>query len=36
MYIGITVMAVSLAVFVTRFKKSEAVEASVLPEAAVA
>jgi len=35
-YIGITVTIVSVIVFVTRFKKSEAVEASVLPEAAVA
>src|SRR5204863_1055007 len=33
-YIGITVTIVSAIVFVTRFKKSEAVEASVLPEAA--
>ena len=35
-YIGITVTIVSVIVFVTQFKKSEAVEASVLPEAAVA
>jgi NNP family nitrate/nitrite transporter-like MFS transporter len=35
-YIGITVMIVSVFVFITRFKKSEAVEAAVLPEAAVA
>jgi NNP family nitrate/nitrite transporter-like MFS transporter len=35
-YIGITVMVVSALVFVTKFKKAQAVEASVLPEAAVA
>lgn len=35
-YIGITVTIVSVIVFATRFKKSEAVEAAVLPEAAVA
>jgi len=36
MYIGTTVAIVSVIVFVTRFKKSEAVEAAVLREAAVA
>jgi NNP family nitrate/nitrite transporter-like MFS transporter len=35
-YIGITVMIVSVIVFITKFKKAEAVEAAVLPEAAVA
>lgn len=35
-YIGITVMVVAAVVFVTRFKKGEAVEAAVLQEAAVA
>ncbi|MGZ3940337.1 MAG: MFS transporter, partial [Flavisolibacter sp.] len=35
-YIGITVMIVSAIVFLTRFKKGEAVQAAVLPEAAVA
>jgi NNP family nitrate/nitrite transporter-like MFS transporter len=35
-YIGITVMIVSAIVFITRFRKAEAVEAAVLPEAAVA
>lgn len=35
-YIGITVMIVSAVVFVTKFKKGEAVETVVMPEAAVA
>lgn len=36
MYIGISVMIVATVVLVTKFKKREAVEAAVLPEAAVA
>jgi NNP family nitrate/nitrite transporter-like MFS transporter len=35
-YIGVAVMIVSLVVFVTKFKKGEAVEVAVLTEAAVA
>jgi NNP family nitrate/nitrite transporter-like MFS transporter len=36
LYIGITVMVVAAVVLITKFKKEEAVEAAVLPEAAVA